>query len=140
MQIVVVQSCPNLCDPMDCNLPVSSVHEIFQDWMLEWVAISFSRGSSQPRDQTWVSCIVDRFFTIWATILKSLCELLNQNPMTVHQFSLKAAFHLASRMPHFPEFSPVSLLLSQTPAYPVNVSITENTHLDWVFHSCVWGK
>ena len=57
--------------------------------------------------------------------------------MIVQQLSLKAAFHLASRMPHFPEFSPVSLLLSQTPAYPVNVTITENTHPDRAFHSCV---
>ena len=44
----VVQSCPTLCDPMDCSLPSSSVHEIFQAIELEWIAISFSRGSSQP--------------------------------------------------------------------------------------------
>ena len=48
----VAQSCPTLCDPMDCNLPSSSVHGIFQAIVLEWIAISFSRGSSQPRDQT----------------------------------------------------------------------------------------
>ena len=52
---------------MDCSLPRSSVHGIFQARVLEWVAISFSRGSSQPRDWTWVSCIVDRHFTVWAT-------------------------------------------------------------------------
>ena len=63
----VTQSCPTLCDPMDCSLPGSSVHGIFQASVLEWVAISFSRGSSQPRDQTWVSRIVGRCFTIWAT-------------------------------------------------------------------------
>ena len=51
----VAQSCPTLCDPMDCHLPGSSVHGIFQARALEWVAISFSRGSSQPRDQTRVS-------------------------------------------------------------------------------------
>ena len=45
----------------------SSVHEILQVRIVEWVAIPFSRGSSQPRDQTWVSYIVGRFFTIWAT-------------------------------------------------------------------------
>ena len=45
-----IQLCPTLCDPMDCNLPGSSVHEIFQARMLEWVAISFSRGSSETRD------------------------------------------------------------------------------------------
>ena len=52
---------------MDCSLPGSSVHGIFQAIVLEWIAISFSRGSSQPRDQTQVSCIVDRRFTLWAT-------------------------------------------------------------------------
>ena len=53
--------------PMDCSLPGSSVHGIFQAVVLEWIAISFSRGSSQPRDQTPVSRIVDRRFTVWAT-------------------------------------------------------------------------
>ena len=64
---VKVKSCPTLCDPMDCSLPGSSVHGIFQAIVLEWIAISFSRGSSWPRDQTWVSRIVDRHFTVWAT-------------------------------------------------------------------------
>ena len=63
----VAQSCPTLCDPMDCSLPSSSIHGIFQATVLEWIAISFSRGSSQPRDQTQVSRTVDRHFTIWAT-------------------------------------------------------------------------
>ena len=48
--MLVAQSCPTLCDPMDCSLPGPSVHEIFQARILEWVAISFSRGSSQPGD------------------------------------------------------------------------------------------
>ena len=46
----VAQSCPTLCDPVDCSLPGSSVHGIFQAIVLEWIAISFSRESSQPRD------------------------------------------------------------------------------------------
>ena len=50
----VVQSCPTLCNPTDCSLPCSSIHGIFQATVLEWVAISFSRGSSQPRDGTKV--------------------------------------------------------------------------------------
>ena len=53
----VTQSCPTLCDPTDCSLPGSSVHRIFQARILEQVAISYSRGSSQPRDQTCISCI-----------------------------------------------------------------------------------
>ena len=63
----VARSCLTLCDPMDCSLPGSSVHGIFQAIVLEWTAISFSSGSSQPRDRTQVSCVVDRRFTLWAT-------------------------------------------------------------------------
>ena len=63
----VAQSRLTLCDPVDCSLPSSSVHGIFQARVLEWVAISFSRGSSRPRDRTRVSRIVGRRFTLWAT-------------------------------------------------------------------------
>ena len=62
-----LQSCPTLCDVMDCSPPGSSVHGILQARILEWLAMPFSRGSFQPRDRTWVSCIAGRFFTIWAT-------------------------------------------------------------------------
>ena len=61
--VLVAQSCPTLCEPMDCSPPRSSVHEIFQARILEWVAISFSRGSSKPRDRTRVSCTAGKFFT-----------------------------------------------------------------------------
>ena len=61
------QSCLTLCDPMDYSLSASSIHEIFHARILGWVAISFSKGSSQPRDWTWVSHIAGRLFTIWAT-------------------------------------------------------------------------
>ena len=63
----VIQSCPTLCDPMDYSLTGSSVHGIFKARILEWVAISFSRGSSRPRDRTQVSRIAGRRFTVWAT-------------------------------------------------------------------------
>ena len=59
----VAQSCPTLCDPLDCSLSGSSVHGIFQARVLEWIAISFSRGSSRPRNRTQVSCIAGTFFT-----------------------------------------------------------------------------
>ena len=58
----VIQLRPTLCDPMDCT-----VHGILQARILEWVAVPFSRGSSQPRDRTQVSHIAGRFFTSWAT-------------------------------------------------------------------------
>ena len=63
----VAQSCLTLCDSMDCSLPGFSVHGIFQARVPEWVAISFSRGSSPPRGRTWVSCIAGSCFTLWAT-------------------------------------------------------------------------
>ena len=67
-----------LCNPMDYSLPGSSIHGIFQARVLEWVAIPSSRGSSQPRNQTQVSRIVGRHFTVWATgehSLKSLTKI-----------------------------------------------------------------
>ena len=65
MCVSVTQLCLTLCHSMDCSLPDSSVHGILQ--AQRRVAIPFSRGSSQPRDWTWVSHIAGRFLTIWAT-------------------------------------------------------------------------
>ena len=67
----VTQLCLTLCSPMDCSLPGFSVYGIFQARVLEWGAISFSRGSSPPRDQTRVSHIVGRCFTIILPALKT---------------------------------------------------------------------
>ena len=67
VKIWVAQSCLTPWDCMDCSPLVSSVHGILQARILEWVAAPFSRRSSQPRDETWVSCITGRFFTVWAT-------------------------------------------------------------------------
>ena len=62
MKVNVAQSCLTLCDPMDYT-----VHRILQARILEWLAFPFSRGSSQPRDRTQVSCTAGGFFTSWAT-------------------------------------------------------------------------
>ena len=68
---LVAKSCPTLCNPMDCSPRSSSVHGILQARILEWVAISFSRGIFPeipwPRNRTRVFCIAARFFTNWAT-------------------------------------------------------------------------
>ena len=64
--VLVAKLCPTLLDPMDCSPPGSSVHGISQARILEWVAISISRGSSQPRDQTHDSCIGRRVLYHWA--------------------------------------------------------------------------
>ena len=64
-EVKFAQSCPTLWDSKYCSPPGSSVHGVLQARIMEWVAIPFSRGSSQPRDRTWVSCIAGRCFIIW---------------------------------------------------------------------------
>ena len=73
----VIQLHLTLCGPMDCSLPGFSIHGIFLARILEWVAISFSRRSSWPRDWTRVPRIVGRRFTVWATreaLMKISCK------------------------------------------------------------------
>ena len=72
--LVLVAQSWQLCHPMDCSLPGSSVHGIVQARILEWVAILFSRGSSQPSNWTGLSLIAGRFFTIWATNSRAGCN------------------------------------------------------------------
>ena len=64
VKVLAAQSCPTLCNPIDSSPPGSFVHVILQARILEWVVISFFRGSSQSRNQTQISCTADRFFTI----------------------------------------------------------------------------
>ena len=77
VKVLVSQSCPTRCDSMDCSSAGSSLHGILQARILEWVAYPFSRGSSQSKDWTQVSCIAGGFFTIWATrealLLSKVC-------------------------------------------------------------------
>ena len=75
--VLVAQSCLTLCDQVS-SPPGFSVHGILQARLLERVAISFSRGSSKPRDQTQVSCTASRFFSIWATREAQYSFLKNQ--------------------------------------------------------------
>ena len=96
----VTQSCPTLCDPVGCSLPGSPVHGILQARILEWVAISFSRGSYQPRDRTQVSCIAGRRFNLWATreVLETPashqddCMIVNLRWMVATRWSQTAAW------------------------------------------------
>ena len=94
--LLVVQLCPTHCDPTDCSPPGSSVHGILQARILMWVAIPSSRGSSQSRDQTWVTCLIGRLFTIWATKEASdliLCAYIYQQLSnaqdTIHTYLLQ---------------------------------------------------
>ena len=72
----VAQLCPTLCDTMDCSLPGFSVYGIFQARLLEWGAISFSRGSSRSRDRTLVSRIADQIRSV-AQFCPTLCDPMN---------------------------------------------------------------
>ena len=85
---LVTQSCPTLCDPMDCGPPGASVLGILQARILEWVAMPSSRGSSQSRGWTQVSDIAGRFFTTWAT--RETPEPLQK------ELKLVATWHIAS--------------------------------------------
>ena len=80
----VSQSCPSLWESIDCSVPASSLHGIFQARILECVAISFSRGSSWPRDQTQVSLIAGRLFIIWdSREVPKLCLFNVYNQMSL---------------------------------------------------------
>ena len=100
--MLVTQACQTLCNPMNCSLPGSSVHGILQARILEWVVIPFFRGSSWPRNWSWVSHIAGRFFTIWATrkapkILKIhavVCLLKFENH--VRWLTVKVDWHLGT--------------------------------------------
>ena len=87
---------------MDCSLPGSSVRGILQTRILEWVAISFSRGSSQPRDWTWVSCIGRRILYCWTTgearvLLLASSTNRSEILLNIHQF----IGHLPQQIIHF---------------------------------------
>ena len=74
-EVLAAQSCPTLCDPMDCRLPGSSARGILQARILEGLAIPFSRGSSWPSDQTCVSCMARQvlYHVCWVSLLGCLC-------------------------------------------------------------------
>ena len=93
----VAQLCLTLCNPVDCSPPGSSVHGILQERILEWVAISFSRGSSQPRDQTQVSRIAGRCFNLWPTSSNS-CPL----GRWCHPTISSSVISFSSRLQSFP--------------------------------------
>ena len=108
VKVVDAQSCPALCDPMDCSPPGSSVHGILQVRILERVAIPFSRDSTRPRDQTPVSCIARRFFTVWAT--REAQNKCTSNP--------GARRHVLPLTPHLSQFNQHADLRLAKPLIP----------------------
>ena len=91
--MLAAQSCPTPCNPVDCNPPGSCVHGILQARILEWVAISFSRGPSRHRDWTQVSYTAGRFFTDWASssLLYDFMISLNKDMASI-SLSLECRF------------------------------------------------
>ena len=79
VKVLAAQLCLTICSPMDCSPLGSSVHGI----QLEWVAMPFSKGSSQPRNRTQVSCIAGKFFTDWAMREALVSSTKHQKPLTV---------------------------------------------------------
>ena len=131
VKAVVTRSCPTLCNPVDCSPPGSSVHGASQARIAEWVAISFSRVSSWPRDQTQI-CIAGRLFTTWANqgspVISTLMLLLIWQQVLACSPELgdpwtRRSVELLTRMPWFsPIWSP---------------------HVIWTFHSMLtafWGS
>ena len=92
-----LRSCPAVCDPMDCSPPGSSVHGILQARILEWVAISFSWGSSRPRDQILASYI----YCIGRRVLYHQCHLgrLQTTKQTIHIPEVSDDSRLAPPLP-----------------------------------------
>ena len=90
--MLVAHSGPTLCESMDCSPPGFSIHGILQASILEWVAIPFSRGSSQPRNQTRVSCFTGRFFTIWVTWEADTSTLQAYSHHTINILLAKASW------------------------------------------------
>ena len=113
MKVNVAQLCLTLCNPMDYT-----VHGILQARILRWVAIPFSRGSSQPRDRTQVSRIEGGFFTSWATtesMKKTETRSANTDWGTQAKGNITQAVHPNSCFPLWPSLNAVSAPLRSSP-------------------------
>ena len=118
---VRAQSCPNLCGPMDCRLAGSSVHGISQARILEWFAFSSSRGSSQPRHWTRVSCIscIGRFFTTVPAGTPSCAFLIKLAQKTQVQLFIWVFVTLWGLLCH------IKFILNKSVCFfPINVSLS----------------
>ena len=141
-KVLVAQLCPTVCDPMDFSLPGSSVHGTLQAGILEWVAIPFSRGSSQPRDWTQVFCTTDIFSTIWATreahsseIRVVQCQKATAEPRKTQCLPL---VYLKALFPFFLVLSGRDLWLQGPVAFPQGHQLSQ-THWQLVPCQTVWS-
>ena len=112
--LLVTQTSPTLCHPIDCIPPGSYVHGIIQIRKLEWVAIPFSRETSQPRDQTQVSYTAGRFFTIWATRKVLSYSYVNGVSKEIRHLFHKVKYMIELRpKPVNSDFKAIALSISQ---------------------------
>ena len=140
MKVLVSQSGPTLCNPMDFSPPGSSVHGILQARILEWVAISFSRGSARPRDKTWVSYIAGRLFSNWGTrevqrakaysiLLLSDTHNNNNHPIWIQYLKMKRPIHIEVCLAYLFSFdNSVFYLITRK-----NYIIWSPVRKDWLF-------
>ena len=142
--MLVTQSYTILCDPMDCSSPGSSVHGILQARTLEWVAIPFSGGSSQPKNQTRVSHIACRFFTIWVTtedlwgpFSARQCVSITLRLLTIVYFRKLLNSEFSKPVWPFFNISFKSLLKHST--YPVSIKFYVHLFLYWQTHSLTFN-
>ena len=142
--VLVTQSCPTLCGPVDCSPPSISVHGILQARILEWVVIPTSRGSSWPRDRIEVSRIAGRFFTVWATSeAQSPIEFISLIALGCMVFFWTPPYLSLSRDSFVGSMPPVSNLRSwhqpllPFPFYNTNSHVVSFSKFPW---SSVWLK
>ena len=141
VQLLVAQSCLNLCDPMDDSLPGSSAHGVLQARILEWVVIPFFRESSWPRDWTWVSGIAGRFFFFFKINLLTLIggELLYNIVMVFAIHWHESATGICMSPPSWSSLSPPSpsqpSRLSQSTGFGFPVSYSKFPLVIYVKHS-----
>ena len=131
------------CNPMDSRLPGSSAHGILQARILEWIAIPFSRGSSQPRDQTRVSHIAGRFFTVWDTsrriIALQCCVGFCLTTWIGHKYTYVPYF-LKLLAPHPPSCKLFKARWISTEQMPWGIPIMLTLGRDLFFFYLLWGK
>ena len=115
---------------MDCSLSASSIHGIFQARVLEWIAISFSRGSSRPRNRTWVSCIAGRCFTVWDL------DAIKTTPPSISTFSFPCCSVILLLQKTVSELNPTQSFLG---LYPVSWKLPGNWSFPPNFNPAHWS-
>ena len=133
-----LQSCPILCNPMDCRLPGSSVHRILQARIMEWDAMSSSRGSSRPRDRThisYVSCICRRVFFFFFFFFLPLAPSRKPKDPLISVQSLSRVRLFATPWTRLLFATPPTRLLCSWASPGKNTGVGCHFLLQWIFRT-----